>query len=489
MKVKKKWKKYVHQITLACLLVCCVVQWMPKKTFASSFVSMDASKLDNNGNVIVTDGYNEHFVCQMQLIDISKYKTFVLYRPYVKEKNDFIYMMYVVTPDNGSFKGTRYDDNGKTYSYVPSLSGSFKGRDGETYRVYPVYGFSGGHYKCKSSVTATYGLTNAILNKYKADYDRIAVEYGKRLYSVCDDDLINNAMCWESGDTDELENEASKGALDNPIEDSEIGTIIIPKYRFQGYYRDSENENDCDFTFQWKNKTSTGFSLTKNKYAHTVIQCRVQSRCVVYKDLAHKQILKEFKNFGESAILYNSINVENNPYSIAYSYIKEKLPKTMKEIHNPLYVGYEYRFFFRVMCSDDLAVIPGDSGKWYSGGWRSVDLNASAKNEQNPNTSNGHFDKDDNWVTDKDDGNNSDDGGSTVSKDKDDARDDFANGDGKTSDSTVFDWNSFKGLINQCKEVPGLIKSIFSFLPDWVLVFIAIGFGIWIFVLIKRAIV
>ena len=247
MKVKKKWKRYVHQIALACLLICYIVQWMPEKIFAGSFVSMDVSKLDDNGNVIVTDGYNEHSVYQLQLINVSKYKTFVLYRPYVKEKNDFVYMMYVVTPDNGSFKGTRCDDNGKTYSYVPDSSGSFKGRDGEIYRVCPVYGFLGGHYKCKSSVTATYGLTYAILDKYKGDYDRIAIEYGKRLYSVCDDDLINNTMCWESGDTDELENEATKGQIDNPIEDDEeIGIPIITKRRYTTVYHDTDIGNASD---------------------------------------------------------------------------------------------------------------------------------------------------------------------------------------------------------------------------------------------------
>lgn len=488
VKKKKKWNRRILQMVLSCALICSVFQFMPCKIFASGSVSLDVTELNNDGTIKIDGKYNKHSVYSMQTPGVEIQRTFSIYHTRNADGSGFYYGTFVITSDSCKAKTTRVDDNGSTYDIDNYYLGYIQGRDGAKHYVYCLYQYIGGYYKCNANVTCTYGLTSEIWSKYK-DYNLIALEFAKRLYSVCDDDLIKNAMCWESGDTDELENEATKGQIDNPIEDSEIGTIIISKYRFQGYYRDSEDENDCDFTFQWKKKTSTGFSLTKNKYAHTVIQCRVQSRCVVYKDLAHKQILKEFKNFGESAILYNSINVENNPYSIAYSYIKEKLPKTMKEIHNPLYVGYEYRFFFRVMCSDDLAVIPGDSGKWYSGGWRSVDLNASAKDEQNPNTSNGHFDKDDNWVTDKDDGNNSDDGGSTVSKDKDDARDDFINGDGKTNDSTVFDWNSFKGLINQCKQVPGLIKSIFSFLPDWVLVFVAVGFGIWIFVLIKRAIV
>lgn len=473
MEVKKKWKRYVLQIIFTCLLISSVVYLIPDLVYADSsdLPSYDSDDFDGlllsseSVKTDFTDGNGVHVNCE---ISASGSKKVYL----IKYQDSYTF----VSREPFSYTSHYTLDDGTLYSNKKDTSSLAKCNHYQFY-ICPVL-IPGDELDCVYYSLPDWETLKKMKDSNPSKYDSIPFHfYGG---------LMNDIQCMKMYS---VEGKRAPGSVDNPIEDPEIGTIIIPKYRFQGYYRDSEDENDCDFTFQWKNKTSTGFSLTKNKYAHTVIQCRVQSRCVVYKDLAHKQILKEFKNFGESAILYNSINVENNPYSIAYSYIKEKLPETMKEIHNPLYVGYEYRFFFRVMCSDDLAVIPGGSGKWYAGGWRSVDLNASAKNEQNPNTSNGHFDDDGNWVTDKDDGNNSTDGGSTVSKDKDDARDDFANGDGKTGDSTSFDWNSFKGLINQCKEVPGLIKSVFSFLPDWVLVFIAIGFGIWIFVLIKRAIV
>ena len=51
MKVKKKWKKYVHQIALACLLICCVVQWMPESAYADDSLklpSYDFKIIDNN---------------------------------------------------------------------------------------------------------------------------------------------------------------------------------------------------------------------------------------------------------------------------------------------------------------------------------------------------------------------------------------------------------------------------------------------------------
>ena len=51
MKVKKKWKEYMHQITLACLLICCVVQWMPEFAYADDSLklpSYDFKIIDNN---------------------------------------------------------------------------------------------------------------------------------------------------------------------------------------------------------------------------------------------------------------------------------------------------------------------------------------------------------------------------------------------------------------------------------------------------------
>lgn len=530
VKKKKKWKRCVHQITLACLLVCCVVQWMPKKTFASSFVSMDVSKLDDNGNVIVTDGYNEHSVYQMQLIDISKYKTFVLYRPYIKDKNNFAYLMYVVTPDNGSFKCTCLVDNGKTYNFDPTSCGVFNGLDGKRYHVYFFYGFQGGHYKCKSSVTATYDLTDAIIEKYRAEYDRIAVEYGKRLYSCCDDDLINNAMCWDSGDTDELENEASKGALDNPIEDADIGCPVITRKITRDlsgvdsgnsgvggslhvgetqvgdniYYDNGGVENGGNgfyTSFTWKNSTTTGFSLNKNKYAQTFLQVRIQNRSVIYSNLKHTKVKRKLNSYGENAMVYDSWAVSKKPLYFNLSsktFLKKYLPKYYEEINSPvnltnaLFLGNKYAFQFRIICTDDLSVIPGSgvSSKWHCGRWTEVTANCDVLEDDDPYQKTGDIDSNGDFNQKEDDTTTKiDDSSSGQADNMDDFKDSAENGTKKGLDTSGFEWDDFKNLINECKQVPALIKSIFSFLPDWVLVFVAVGFGIWIFVLIKRAIV
>lgn len=43
---------------------------------------------------------------------------------------------------------------------------------------------------------------------------------------------------------------------------------------------------------------------------------------------------------------------DDTPYSIEYGTVKSMLPKTFSEKHNPLYVGRNFTFYFRVMCNE-----------------------------------------------------------------------------------------------------------------------------------------
>ena len=222
----------------------------------------------------------------------------------------------------------------------------------------------------------------------------------------------------------------------------------------------------------------------------TRIQIKVQSKCVVYSGFSHKTVKKRFDNYGEMSSEIKSALVDDTPYSIEYGTVKSMLPKTFSEKHNPLYIGRNFTFYFRVMCNESAS----GTGRWHCGPWRAVGLNASTTQDQTDESSNGHIDSDGNYTKDPDDGHNNSDSDSSTVDDKEDAKDQFKDDqkndvtNGK-NDSSGFEWSDLKKLVNECKEVPALIKSIFSFLPDWVLVFVAVGFGIWIFVLIKRAIV
>lgn len=499
MKVKKKWNRRILQMVLSCTLICSVFQFMPCKIFASGSVSLDVTELNNDGTVKIDGKYNKHSVYSMQTPGVEIQRTFSIYHTRNADGSGFYYGAFVITSDSCKAKTTRVDDNGSTYDIDNYYLGYIQGRDGAKHYVYCLYQYIGGYYKCNANVTCTYGLTSEIWSKYK-DYNLIALEFAKRLYNVSGDDLIKNAMCWESGDTDELENEATKGQINNPIEDDEeIGIPVITKRRYTTVYHDTDTGNasdgkedidDSQFIFDWSNKTSTGFNLKKNKYHMTRIQIKVQSKCVVYSGFSHKTVKKRFDNYGEMSSEIKSALTDDTPYSIEYGTVKSMLPKTFSEKHNPLYVGRNFTFYFRVMCNESAS----GTGKWHCGAWRAVGLNASTTQDQTDESSNGHIDSDGNYTKDPDDGHNNSDSDSSTVDDKEDAKDQF-NDDQKNgvtngkNDSSGFEWSDLKKLVNECKEVPALIKSIFSFLPDWVLVFVAVGFGIWIFVLIKRAIV
>lgn len=499
MKVKKKWNRRILQMVLSCALICSVFQFMPCKIFASGSVSLDVTELNNDGTVKIDGKYNKHSVYSMQTPGVEIQRTFSIYHTRNADGSGFYYGAFVITSDSCKAKTTRVDDNGSTYDIDNYYLGYIQGRDGAKHYVYCLYQYIGGYYKCNANVTCTYGLTSEIWSKYK-DYNLIALEFAKRLYNVSGDDLIKNAMCWESGDTDELENEATKGQINNPIEDDEeIGIPVITKRRYTTVYHDTDTGNasdgkedidDSQFIFDWSNKTSTGFNLKKNKYHMTRIQIKVQSKCVVYSGFSHKTVKKRFDNYGEMSSEIKSALADDTPYSIEYGTVKSMLPKTFSEKHNPLYVGRNFTFYFRVMCNESAS----GTGKWHCGAWRAVGLNASTTQDQTNESSNGHIDSDGNYTKDPDDGHNNSDSDSSTVDDKEDAKDQFKddqkNGvtNGK-NDSSGFEWSDLKKLVNEFKEVPALIKSIFSFLPDWVLVFVAVGFGIWIFVLIKRAIV
>lgn len=499
MKVKKKWNRRILQMVLSCALICSVFQFMPCKIFASGSVSLDVTELNNDGTVKIDGKYNKHSVYSMQTPGVEIQRTFSIYHTRNADGSGFYYGAFVITSDSCKAKTTRVDDNGSTYDIDNYYLGYIQGRDGAKHYVYCLYQYIGGYYKCNANVTCTYGLTSEIWSKYK-DYNLIALEFAKRLYNVSGDDLIKNAMCWESGDTDELENEATKGQINNPIEDDEeIGIPVITKRRYTTVYHDTDTGNasdgkedidDSQFIFDWSNKTSTGFNLKKNKYHMTRIQIKVQSKCVVYSGFSHETVKKRFDNYGEMSSEIKSALADDTPYSIEYGTVKSMLPKTFSEKHNPLYVGRNFTFYFRVMCNESAS----GTGKWHCGAWRAVGLNASTTQDQTNESSNGHINSDGNYTKDPDDGHNNSDSDSSTVDDKEDAKDQFKddqkNGvtNGK-NDSSGFEWSDLKKLVNECKEVPALIKSIFSFLPDWVLVFVAVGFGIWIFVLIKRAIV
>lgn len=492
MKVKKKWKEYMHQITLACLLICCVVQWMPEFAYAD-----DSLKLPSY---------------DFKIIDNNDTNNFDLYK--FKNSGQRVSFYYDNTTDNKS-------------CFTTAVISTSPISDSATHYIYQAK-YGGGSQLYKESDDRVYSFTfsyNSI--KYYISYYSMTVYYGShRGYTYSgklgafylssqpfDSEseskaLISDYIAGHVPYTCTLVCDGGKdgmvstdvGSVNNPIEDDkEIGIPIITKRRYNPIYHDTDTGNasdgkedidDSQFIFDWSNKTSTGFNLKKNKYHMTRIQIKVQSKCVVYSDFSHKKIKKKFDNYDEMSAEIKSALVDDTPYSIKYGTVKNMLPKTFSEKHNSLYVGRNFVFHFRVMCNESAS----GTGKWHCGSWRSVGLNASSIQDQTDESYNGHIDSDGNYTKDPDDGYNNSKSDSSTSNSNEEGIEDFKEDqkNGVTNgekNNSGFEWSDLKKLVNECKEVPALIKSIFSFLPDWVLVFVAVGFGIWIFVLIKRAIV
>lgn len=482
-KYEKKQKKYRHkrvllQFAMVCALVCSVVQWIPERVFASSGTyALQQTGCVNNiyAKRKCTTTYN--------LVGDTDARAFC-----VVNSKCTSFRFFIVSKSSFKISWSLFEDGTENISTgTCDLTGSLR-VSGDDYYYY------------------RWGSTSRPYWDFKlpgAEYTIISDE------SHTDDEYINSFITRQSidgttitmsTDTADIMVEATKGQIDNPIEDDEeIGIPVITKRRYTTVYHDTDTGNasdgkedidDSQFIFDWSNKTSTGFNLKKNKYHMTRIQIKVQSKCVVYSGFSHKTVKKRFDNYGEMSSEIKSALVDDTPYSIEYGTVKSMLPKTFSEKHNPLYIGRNFTFYFRVMCNESAS----GTGKWHCGAWRAVGLNASTTQDQTDESSNGHIDSDGNYTKDPDDGHNNSDSDSSTVDDKEDAKDQFKDDqkndvtNGK-NDSSGFEWSDLKKLVNECKEVPGLIKSIFSFLPDWVLVFVAVGFGIWIFVLIKRAIV
>lgn len=486
MKVKKKWKKYVHQIALACLLICCIVTCVPQTAKADT----KKKKISIVPSTTMVKPSDEDMDDKHQPL------------PFLLTQSSSPVYCFAVTDGSSSpnwyfiskekFFIDVYSTNGEA-SNKPEES-SLCSKDGVYGNGYgDFYYLSFGNFGYIDSVWYSefdgfyYDLDLRAVTDDLIEGKRVAkslMVFAKFLYT---DEWTNDGMDF-IGDDHANGSDDAEGGVNNPIEDSEIGTIEISgKAYAQDATANSDNIDEQFYTkWNWKNKTSTGFSLTKNKYHMTRIQVMVESRCLVYSDLKHKTVKEKFENYGERNKLKNGILPTDKPHTIYLKDVMSALPKTKGEFHNVLFCGYNFKYYWRVMCNDS----PTGTGKWYCGGWRAVDLNQDSNKSKDINdTNNGHFDDDGNWVKDEDDGhNNTTDFSDDISgQNPDDANDTITNPKKDTDDK--FGWDDFKNLINECKQVPGLIKSVFSFLPDWVLVFIAIGFGIWVFVLIKRAIV
>lgn len=290
------------------------------------------------------------------------------------------------------------------------------------------------------------------------------------------EDVSTDESTWEGGQ-DKPKKDADIGYLvlknTNVNQQSDLGTLkdgVLPLY----------------FNIDWKDKTSTGFSLTKNKYARTFIQMEVESKFVVYSDVKHTKIKHKFDNYGERGWLSKNIDPSNKPITFDSGDINNALPLTYNEIlnqvdKNKIYgslgqaifpIGYNFLIRYRIVCTNSLTVIPDTSSGWHAGPWASTILSGDDINDTSSNKSDHEG-----YGDDKNKNGETDDINHTRT-DYDDNQDAKDNINDKKNDKSSLDLDSAKEFINQVSDVPKMIADIFSFLPDWVKYSFAFGFAL-----------
>lgn len=297
-----------------------------------------------------------------------------------------------------------------------------------------------------------------------------------------------------SGENCSTEESTWQGSQDNPDIDEAIGYLVI-KNTNVNQQSDLGTLKDgilpLYFNFDWKDKTSTGFSLTKNKYARTFIQVEVESKFVVYSDVKHTKIKHKFDNYGERGWLSKNIDPSNKPITFDSGDINNALPLTYSEIltqvdKNKIYgslgqaifpIGYNFLIRYRIVCTDSLTVIPDTSSGWHAGPWASTTLSGDDINDTSSNKSDHEgYGEDKNKNGETDDINH-------TRTDYDDNQDAKDNINDKKNDKSSLDLDSAKEFINQVADVPKMIGDLFFFFPNWVKYTVELGFA-FIFILI-----
>lgn len=391
------------------------------------------------------------------------------------EKLSFCNAVISTSPLDASYTYYQYagKDDGSSWLYKTSEnvshSGSFEARGKTYYYVWYAMSTSAGNigYKVKKGIC--YGskdFDSADCETYIRDYilDKLPTTFT----------VIGN----DGVDTDQVPD----GSQDNPMEDKDIGTIILKSHAFIPVKNNtaypllpqSDDSTFAYYRFKYKDKTSSGFSISDNKYARTFIQVRVQNQCVLL-DPNDRNTIKEFyKHYGEF-YQYKNIpteNINDNIFKVSWDDITLKW-SDHTEHPTSTNKKLEYRFMIRVICTNALTVVPDESSGWYAGGWRSIVFDGSNFVEE----TNGHVTNDGTWTDDKDDGNNnSSDKTTDVPKSEDEANDSMS--DSSSSSSTDFidklkqaknAFDTANEYIKQVLKVPTMLGKLFSFFPDWVL--------------------
>lgn len=339
--------------------------------------------------------------------------------------------------------------------------------DGDAQYSYSVGNFSSlDIFKCSSS------------RCFAVDFDELGKKYPNDNISV----LIGKLLLIALGSADETSycysvsdsslDDGLAGSQDNPILDSDIGTLVLKKSKC---YWVGDGSMDVSQRVRWANKTDTDFSLTNNKYAITRIEVKIGNRVTYFGDVEHHGKGKKVDNFGE-VYPFKYVIATDNPHDFSF---KDMLSASKTDLtkYNAAMLEHEYDLYFRVVCGTAY----GTSAEWHCGKWTRYRVTDDPKQDGKNESDNGHFNDNGEWEKDKD--TDVDSGGIGNVDDKDDLEDDFNHFKDSENwkdwlNKEGLDLDSAKAFIDQVADVPKMIGDLFSFFPDWVKYSFALGFGL-----------
>lgn len=485
---KIKIKKRLTSFLMLAVMVVSIIGVMPTaKVHASSFLSLETTELDDDGNPVIYKGSTEHDVYQFQAPGHNDVHMICVYSPY-KFGTRLIYIFISEDSDFNSVKVNRVSDNGDVANYSIDSHGTVS----STTKVYRyVYSeFNGGHYDFKFNANTKITTSDEI-----SSHGPEQAKYVK--YYV--DNYVNHGDEWTtltngSSEADNLPD----GSTRTPIRDENIGYPKVGNYNYLYSSPSSGGKLDKLYSsdyFKWTGKSTTGFNLINpsSEYKNVYIQCKVVSRLQYNDSFFGNGDWHNFENYGEEG-WFDFIEPAEKEFEVTYQKLTETLPKSFAETHNFKSQNFDFDYYFRIVYTraDDLKVIP----TYYSGGWRRISVHSNGKHDENGEGENSSAiitDGDDNggeWKTDKDSKDNGKnvDNGSSGGSDLDDAKDNANNKKNDSSSSGSLDIDSIKGFMDEVGNVPKAIGKLFSFLPDWVTTFIGFGFVVLVTLIIIKAI-
>lgn len=482
---KFKIKKCMFSFLMLAVMVVSIIGVIPTaKVHASTFLSLETTKLDDDGNPVVYKGFTEHDVYQFQAPGHNDVHMICVYSPY-KYGSRLIYIFISEDSDFNSAKVNRVSDNGDIANYTLTEHGTVSNNVKTFNYVYSE--FKGGHYDFKFNAN-TKVTTSEEIDSHGPDQAKYVKYYV--------DNYVNHGNEWTTinGNPEDVPN----GSADNPIRDKSVGYPDIYEYNFLFSSPSSGGEWDklksADY-FKWKSKSTTGFKLIDHdsKYKDVYIQAKVVSKMQYNDSFFGKGEWHNFDNYGEEGY-FGLLDPSDKELSVDYQKLTETLPKSFMETHNFKSQNFDFDYYFRIVYTraDDLKVIP----TYYSGGWRRISCHSNGKHDENGEGENSSAiitdgdDDGDGWKTDDDskDNDKNIDNGTSDGTDLDDAKDNANNKKNDSSFSGSLDIDSIKAFMSEVGNVPKAIGKLFSFLPTWVTTFIGFGFVVLVALIIIKTI-